>query len=125
MKTLNIPATEDTPEIILNSAGDFQFNGKSLPEDVVSFYNPVLDWISKYGENPNSTSIFKFNFTYFNNESSKTILDILMKLEELSENGANVQAEWHYNENDENMEEHGEEFAKVIEVPFNLIPYKA
>jgi hypothetical protein len=124
METLNIPATDDTPEVILDASGDFQFNGKSLPEDVASFYDPIIDWISSYGENPLEKSIFKFKFTYFNTASSKMILDILMKLEELSEGGMDVKVEWHYEEEDEDMEEAGEEYSDIVEVPFEMVAYE-
>lgn len=124
METLNIPATDDTPEVILDASGDFQFNGKSLPEDVASFYDPIIDWIDTYGQNPLDSSIFKFKFTYFNTASSKMILDILMKLEELSEGGADIKVEWHYEEEDEDMEEAGEEYSDIVEVPFEMVAYE-
>jgi hypothetical protein len=124
METLNIPATDDTPEVILDASGDFQFSGKSLPEDVASFYDPIIDWIDTYGQNPNDSSVFKFKLTYFNTASSKMILDILMKLEELSEGGADIKVEWHYEEEDEDMEEAGEEYSDIVEVPFEMVPYE-
>lgn len=124
MDALRIPATDDTPEVILDASGDFQFIGKSLPEDVASFYDPIIDWIGEYGENANDNSVFKFKLTYFNTASSKMILDILMKLEELSENGADIKVEWHYEEEDEDMEEAGEEYSDIVEVPFEMVPYE-
>ena len=124
METLNIPATDDTPEVILDASGDFQCNGKALPEDVSTFYDPIIDWIDTYGQNPLASSIFKFKFTYFNTASSKMILDILMKLEELSEGGADIKVEWHYEEEDEDMEEAGEEYSDIVEVPFEMVAYE-
>lgn len=124
MDALRIPATDDTPEVILDASGDFQFIGKSLPEDVASFYDPIIDWIGEYGENANDTSVFKFKLTYFNTASSKMILDILMKLEELSENGTDIKVEWHYEEEDEDMEEAGEEYSDIVDVPFEMVPYE-
>ena len=124
MDALRIPATDDTPEVILDSSGEFEFSGKSLPEDVASFYDPIIDWIDEYGQNANDSSIFKFKLTYFNTASSKMILDILMKLEELSEGGADIKVEWHYEEEDEDMEEAGEEYSDIVEVPFDMVPYE-
>jgi hypothetical protein len=59
--------------------------------------------------------------TYFNTASSKIILDILMKLEELHEDGNEVLIEWHYEEDDEDMQEAGEEYSEIVEVPFTFI----
>lgn len=124
MDALRIPATDDTPEVILDASGEFEFGGKSLPEDVASFYDPIIEWIDTYGQNANDSSVFKFKLTYFNTASSKMILDILMKLEELSEGGADIKVEWHYEEEDEDMEEAGEEYSDIVEVPFEMVPYE-
>lgn len=125
MDALKLAATDDTPEVVLDaSSGEFVFSGKSLPEDVASFYDPIIDWISEYGNNANDSSVFKFKLTYFNTASSKMILDILMKLEELSENDIDIKVEWHYEEEDEDMEEAGEEYSDIVEVPFEMVSYE-
>jgi hypothetical protein len=122
MEALIINKTDDTPAITLDkAAGKFEFSGKSLPEDVSTFYAPVFAWIAEYGENANPESTFVFKMTYFNTASSKIILDILMRLEELHEDGKNITVEWHYEEDDEDMQEAGEEYSEIVEVPFKFI----
>ena len=38
-------ATDETPKVILDvESGEFEFSGKSLPEDVTQFFNPILDY---------------------------------------------------------------------------------
>ena len=91
MEPLIINKTEDTPAVHLDkTAGIFEFSGKSLPEDVTSFYAPIFEWITTYGAAANDESTFVFKMTYFNTASSKIILDILMRLETLHENGKNI-----------------------------------
>lgn len=124
MDALRIPATDDTPEVKLDAKGEFEFSGKSLPEDAASFYAPIIDWIDIYGQNVNDPSVFKFKLMYFNTASSKMILDILMKLEDLSEDGADIKVEWHYEEKNEDMEEAGEEYSEIVEVPFEMVSYE-
>ena len=122
MEALIIKKTEDTPAVHLDkNEGVFEFSGKSLPEDVTSFYGPVFDWIAQYGEAPNSTTKVVFKMTYFNTASSKIILDILMKLEEIQEAGNEILIEWHYEEDDEDMQEAGEEYSEIVEVPFSFM----
>lgn len=125
MLTLNIEGTEDTPEIKFNpQQNEFLIRGRSLPEDVTSFYGPVIDWLDEFAGTPANASTFKFKLDYFNTASSKIILDILMKLEEiLSDGKGSIQVEWHYSEADDDMLEAGEEYKELVEVPFNLIPY--
>lgn len=122
---LKISGTEDTPEIMFNQEkNEFTISGRSLPEDVTSFYAPVFEWLNEFTENPINNAVFKFKLEYFNTASSKIILDILMRLEELvlSDN-ATVTIEWHYSEADDDMLEAGEEYKELVELPFNLVSY--
>ncbi len=124
METIKIQGTEDTPKIILDADNKIlEISGRSLPEDVTAFYEPVLNWLNEYSENPNDKTVFNFKLTYFNTASSKLLLDILMKLEEMHENGNNVLIRWHYPEDDEDMEEAGEEYADIVDVPFEQVSY--
>ena len=124
METIKIQGTEDTPRIILDAEKDLlEISGRSLPEDVSAFYEPVLNWLNEYAENPNDKTIFNFKLTYFNTASSKLLLDILMKLEELHDKGNDVLIRWHYPEDDEDMEEAGEEYADIVDVPFEQVGY--
>ena len=120
MEILNLEGAEDTPKIILDKTnGIFEISGRSLPEDSAEFYRPILEWIAKYGANPNPKTSFAFKLEYFNTASSKLILDILSKLEDIP--GMNVM--WYYNEDDEDMQEAGEEFSELVEIPFEFKTY--
>ncbi len=124
METIKIQGTEDTPRVILDADNDvMEIAGRSLPEDVASFYDPVLSWLDEYAQSPNKKTVFNFKLVYFNTASSKLLLDILMKLEEIHENGNDVLIRWHFPEDDEDMEEAGEEYADIVDVPFEQVPY--
>jgi SiaC family regulatory phosphoprotein len=124
METIKIQGTEDTPKIILDAENEvMEISGRSLPEDVSSFYEPVINWLNEYAEKPNKKTIINFKLTYFNTASSKLLLDILMKLEEMHEKGHDVLIRWHYPEDDEDMEEAGEEYADIVDVPFEQVAY--
>ncbi len=120
MKMLSIEGTEDTPRIILDKEnGIFEISGRSLPEDSREFYKPLLDWLGDYSHEKNPETNFIFKLEYFNTASSKLILDILSKLEEID--GAVVT--WFFHEDDEDMEEAGEEFDELVDVPFQFKTY--
>jgi hypothetical protein len=124
MDVLQIEPTDETPKIVLDPDNNiYEFVGKSLPEDVTTFYGPVLDWLDEYGESPNEKTVFDFKLVYFNTASSKLILDILFKLEEIADTGADLSVVWHYQEDDEDMQEAGEEYADLVEMPFELKSY--
>lgn len=124
METIKIQGSEDTPKIILDAASDIlEISGRSLPEDVSSFYEPVLNWLDEYAGQPNKKTVFNFKLTYFNTASSKLLLDILMRLEDMHEKGNEVLIRWHYPEDDEDMAEAGEEYADIVDVPFEQVAY--
>lgn len=124
MEALDIQGTNDTPKVILDPGNNiFEISGRSLPEDVVTFYRPVLDWLEEYKSEPLDYTEFVFRYIYFNTATSKLIQDILIKLEELYEAGNNVQVMWFYEEEDEDMQDAGEEFMENTDVPFELIGY--
>lgn len=124
METIKLQGTDDTPSIILDKENAiFEFSGRSLPEDVNAFYEPILEWLSNYGKTPNKQTVVTFKLVYFNTASSKLILDILLKFEEIGENGSEVLIKWFYPEDDEDMQEAGEEYADIVEIPFEQISY--
>jgi len=123
MQTLNIIATEDTPEIKFNGeTNEFMISGRSLPEDVTTFYKPVFEWLEVFSTLEAPGTVFKFKLEYFNTASSKIILDILMKLEDIMESRqSELKIEWYYFESDDDMLEAGEEYKELVEIPFHLI----
>ena len=117
MQAINIESTEDTPKVILDaSAGKFELSGRSLPEDAAEFYQPILNWLDEYAGSANDNTVIEVKLEYFNTASSKLILDVLTKLEDID----NVVVQWFYYEDDEDMEEAGEEFSELIDVEFEL-----
>ena len=124
METLIIDSSEDNPKVILNARDDIlEISGRSLPEDVNTFYRPVISWIEEYAKNPSGNTVFNFKLTYFNTASSKVILDILTLFEEMIEEGHPVLVRWHFPEEDEDLREAGEEYSEMVDVPFEMVCY--
>jgi len=125
MDALNIKGTGETPGIIFDKeANRFEISGKSLPEDVKEFYTPVLRWLRNYAENPNPKTVVRFKMEYFNTASSKMILELFEILEGLHSAGKDVEIEWHYMEDDEDMHDAGIDYADMLGLRFNMISYQ-
>lgn len=123
MEVIKIVSTDDKPNIILDKDNNtFEFSGRSLPEDVKSFYRPILDWLDKYAQSPNEKTEVNFRFDYFNRASSRMILEILQKLEGIYKEGHPVKILWYYFNDDEYMEETGKEYSELVNIPFEFIP---
>lgn len=122
MEALNIERTEKTPLVYFSpEEGRFEITGKSIPDDAEAFYRPILDWLDKYVESPVKENVFDVNLDFFNISSSKRLLFILYKLNEIAEAGANIVLRWHYDENDDDMYEVGQDFAFMVKIPFEFV----
>ena len=124
MESLVYEEATETPGIILDKEnGIFKIWGKSYPEEASKFFEPILNWLNEYLENPNENTTFIFNFHYFNSASSTRILEIVYTLEKLYKLGYKVTIQWHYLEEDDDMLDSGREFSEMISVPFEFHPY--
>jgi hypothetical protein len=124
MTALIIEGTEDTPRVeFIPETGIYMLSGRSLPEDVMTFYQPVFEWLDGFAIHGGSQIQLQIKLEYFNTASSKVILDILMKLEEMLSEGKDVSVSWHYADSDTDMLEAGEEYADLVRVPFEMLKY--
>ena len=70
MTALIIEGREDTPAVIFDSEnGKFEISGRSLPENILSFYEPLYDWIQEYVSNPKDETIVDLKIDYFNSNN--------------------------------------------------------
>ena len=105
-----IEKTEDTPEIELSN-DKLTITGRSLPENVTSFYGQLLKDVEG-----------KTNFTvnvkleYFNTATSKILLDLFYLLEDKT-NLIN----WYYDQDDEDMFDAGVEYSELLDIKFNFL----
>jgi len=122
MEPIIIEGTSKTPAVNFNaSTGVLEIKGRSIPENSIEFFKPLIEWIEKYGASPQPKTIVNIQLEYFNTSSSKCILDVFERLENLVNNGYDVVINWHYEEDDEDMLEAGEDYQSIIKVPFKMI----
>ena len=122
MNPLYITGTDDCPDVILDRENAvFRFSGKSLPENVIEFYMPIVEWMKEYAEDPLEKTVLEISLQYFNTASSKMLLDILMILEKMNEQGKKASVDWYYPEYDEEMKEAGIEYSEIVEIDFNFL----
>jgi hypothetical protein len=102
--------------------GVLELKGRSIPENSIEFYKPIFDWVENYGNSPKPETQVNVVLEYFNTSSSKCILDFFKKLENLNNGGkTKVTINWHYEEDDEDMLEAGEDYQAIISVPFKMV----
>lgn len=122
MEPLQLEGSPKTPHVHFDpNTGLLELKGRSIPENSIDFYKPLIDWIDKYGRTPSSKTALNVQLEYFNTSSSKCILDVFKKLEAIRAAGSEVTVLWHYEADDEDMLEAGEDYAGIINVPFKMI----
>lgn len=122
METIIREGTPKTPYVRLDGEnGLVEIKGRSIPENSVEFYKPLIDWLEKYGGEPSNETNVNIQLEYFNTSSSKCILDIFKRLELIHKKGNPVEINWYYEEDDEDMFEAGEDYQSIIGIPFKMI----
>ncbi len=126
MNPIIIEGTPKTPSVNFNAeTGVLEIKGRSIPENSIEFYKPLIEWIEQYGTSPQPKTVVNVQLEYFNTSSSKCILDVFKRLESIVNNGHDVIINWHYEEDDEDMLEAGEDYQSIIKVPFKMIEVEA
>jgi len=124
-KIFQAEQSSKTPLIELNpETGLFEIRGKSIPENSVIFYKPLLEWIDNYLLDPFHQTSVDIQLDYFNTSSAKIFADFFRKMEKLHAGGkSTVAINWRYQDIDDDMLEAGEGFQSITKVPFNLISF--
>ena len=113
---------QNTPSVVLDQKNNiFKIAGKSLIEDVGIFYKPIKEWIDQYAKSPNPKTKFVMKFTYLDTSSEKEIFDILLKLDEMCQDGRDVLVSWQYSQYDDSIYEKGKEYEAILDVPFEVV----
>lgn len=124
MENYYIAGTEDTPQIEFDSDSRvFTISGRSLPENAIEFYAPVLEWIEKnLGEAERNSFIFEVKIEYFNTSSSKQLAKLFLTIEKYVERH-DILVKWFYEKEDLDMLMSGNQYSKFLKLNFKFIEY--
>ena len=122
MDSIILEGTPKTPSVNFDSEkGSLLLKGRSIPENSIEFYKPLVDWLEQYSDGPQPKTVCEIQLEYFNTSSSKCLLDLFKKMENMNKNGNEIIINWYYEEDDEDMLEAGEDYQSIINVPFKMI----
>ena len=125
MDTLIIESSSKTPKVEFDAdKGELLLEGRSIPENSLEFYIPLMEWLEAYTQVAMPNTIVQIKLEYFNTSSSKCILDFFKKLEAISNRGKNVSVNWYFEEDDEDMMEAGEDYNAIVGIPFVMVEQK-
>ncbi len=120
MKPINIVGNKKIPTVIFDAdKGLIELRGRSIVENAPGFFEPLIEWLIKYEENPKSVTTVNIHLEYFNTSSSKWIFTIAKKLKDIYDKTGNLNVKWWYD--DEDIFEYIEIIQKVTKLPMELI----
>lgn len=127
MTSLVKEPTVSTPKIYFDTVERiFEISGKSRPEHVNDFYEPILFWMDSYiaelalsGEKIHLP--LKLHFSYLNSSSEKTLLRVVKKLQDFIRAGHTAEVIWCSYEEDEDVRDVGVDFSELSQVPFTFL----
>jgi len=124
MKAFSIKGKNNNPTIHFDpSKGTLEISGMSVPENSYEFYQPLINCICEYIEKPQKNTEINIKLTYFNTSTSKILLNILKKMEEIHKKGLELIVNWHYSVEDIDMLEAGQDYQTLINLPINMVEY--
>ncbi|MEN9333956.1 MAG: hypothetical protein RLY35_1136 [Bacteroidota bacterium] len=122
MSDLTVASSSNTPAVLFSLNAKVQsIVGISTPIDSFEFYRPLIQWITDHQEQIPHDSVFRFELNYFNSSSMKALLWLIQAIANGIGQGKSWSIDWVVTEDDEFMEEAGESFQSLIDVPLNIV----
>jgi hypothetical protein len=124
MKELIIVGNKQKPDLNFSAeTGILSISGQSLPENASLLYDPVLVWLEEYAKKPYEKTVLSLKMKYYNTASSKMFFSIIKRLNVIYKGGSDIEIEWYYQQDDEDMLDAGEYFRDLVDIPFKFISY--
>ncbi len=115
-----IEGTRSTPSVLIEP-GKIKIEGRSIPEDSFSFYDPVHHAIVDYFNSTEVDTVVHLHLEYINSGSKKYITNILSTCNDFFLEGKKMVIQWFFDMDDESMEELGHDLNAFITSPYEVI----
>lgn len=109
-----IDKTTDCPYVNFSEQGLLEIEGRSITEDVFSFWQPLVDWIEQYIKAPAEFTKVIIFLEYTNSSSNKYLSEIMKLLDTCVLDGNKVEVIWKYEEDDESILILGEDLDSLV-----------
>ncbi|XOV91689.1 MAG: DUF1987 domain-containing protein [Bacteroidota bacterium] len=124
MENLQIDPSPLTPYVMFDTQTNIlELKGRSSPDNSVGFYDKITEYLDQYfGSGQAGNITINVGLEYFNTSSLKCIFQILKKVnDETSKASLDLEINWYYEEDDEDMLETGEDISDLLDIEFNFI----
>ena len=123
METIIKTATASTPYLKMNgAAGQITISGRAIDYNPTAFWSDVFSWTTDYLENPLEKTTIILNFEYLNTLNTKKLFVFLKLLEFTGSKKSDIQINWLFEDDDEDMHELGEDINSLLRLEMHFIP---
>ncbi|MEY4659360.1 MAG: DUF1987 domain-containing protein [Crocinitomicaceae bacterium] len=120
MDHLIIAQTEQTPHVSFLSNGIMEINGKSIDQNSVAFWQPIISWVKAYSVHPAKKTCLNLFIDSLDTSSSSALVEVLYVLNDILKEGHMVHVHWNYEENDLDMFELGKDMEQLTQIVFEF-----
>lgn len=123
MCKLEIKQTYKFPKVVFDPFSNFyEISGHSIPENAYDFYAPIFDWIDKNIQMIEAPVLeFNFKLDYMNSSSTRMLIMLLGKLEQVVSEKRQILIKWFYEDNEDDYDV-GKLYQSTTSLPFRMIP---
>jgi len=118
---LKIEGSKTKPAVTFKN-GKLSIEGRSIPHDSRELYEPILQTLFFYSQNPEDITEINIHLEYLNSDSNRALMNVLILVEKIYRKGKDVLIRWYYKNNDIVMYDQGNIFKSLIEAPFKFEP---
>ena len=115
-----IDKTADCPYVNFSDKGLIEIEGRSITEDVYSFWQPLIEWLDEYIAHPAEHTKVVVFLEYTNSSSNKYLNEMMKLFDRCASNGNSVEIIWRYEEEDESILMLGQDLDALTTIAFKF-----
>jgi len=119
INVITLEGNNKTPYVEFNlEEGTVAISGRIIPENPLEFFDKLDSLLNRSINSAHPLQTIDISLDYFNSVSSKGFLLFLRKI---IANSSSVTINWRYQKDDVEIREAGEDYAYILQHPFNFV----
>ncbi|RPI44115.1 MAG: DUF1987 domain-containing protein [Bacteroidetes bacterium] len=123
MENITIEATKKSLEVEC-TPGYFKLSGNSILSDPRKFFQPIVEWLEKYVQEPQDLTTIDLKLEYVDTASVQSVFDIMRMFKPLQDKDKEVVVNFYFEFDDPELLELGEIMEGRLGIKFNFIEYQ-
>ncbi|PKP10567.1 MAG: hypothetical protein CVU09_06510 [Bacteroidetes bacterium HGW-Bacteroidetes-4] len=121
MEKLIVKPSRTNPYICFDPVNKvYEISGNSFPENPQLVFEPIFNWLNSNIQKIEHRIELNLMAIYFNSASNRLLLKLFRFLEEQAQAGKDIEVVWNYM--DEEIQNDGILFSRILKLPFRMVP---